>query len=74
MPTLVEGGSDIFPTKILVGTDGSEESLLAIPTAAKIANPYSCQSALILVATLLPHPIAGLRKMTREVPDKGEAS
>ena len=57
-----------------MGTDGSEESLLAIPTAAKVGNPHSCQSALILVATLLPHLIARLRKMTREVPDKGEAS
>jgi hypothetical protein len=53
---LLEGGSDIIPTKILVGTDGSEESLSAIPTAAKIAKETGSQLHVAWCVSRQPPP------------------
>ena len=44
----------IFPTKILLATDGSEEATLAAQTAADIARKTNSELHLVHVAYLLP--------------------
>ncbi len=47
----------IFPTKILLATDGSREAQLAASTAADIANTTNSELHLITVASGNPDPV-----------------
>ena len=44
----------IFPTKILVATDGSREAQLAATTAAELANSTNSELHVVLVGELMP--------------------
>src|SRR5918995_5889021 len=61
----------IFPTKILLATDGSREAELAATTAADLANATNSELHLLSVAAGNPDPVyqiheAGLRYETYE--------
>jgi nucleotide-binding universal stress UspA family protein len=61
----------IFPTKILLATDGSREAELAASTAADLANATNSELHLLSVAAGNPDPVyqiheAGLRYETYE--------
>ena len=47
----------IFPTKILLATDGSREAQLTASTAADIANTTNSELHLITVASGNPDPV-----------------
>jgi hypothetical protein len=47
----------IFPTKILLATDGSREAQLAASTAADIANTTNSELHLLTVAPGNPDPV-----------------
>jgi nucleotide-binding universal stress UspA family protein len=50
----------VFPTKILVATDGSEDSQLAASTAVELAQETSSELHVLYV---LPWPDQGLRDL-----------
>ena len=61
----------IFPTRILLATDGSSEAQLAATTAAELANSTTSELHLLSVAPGNPDPVyqiheAGLRYETYE--------
>ena len=61
----------IFPTKIVLATDGSKEAQLAATTAADLANSTNSELHLLCVAPGNPDPVyqiheAGLRYETYE--------
>ena len=61
----------IFPTKVLLATDGSREAELAAGTAADLANSTNSELHLVTVAPGYPDPVyhiheAGLRYETFE--------
>jgi len=61
----------IFPTRIVLATDGSSEAQLAASTAAELANSTNSELHLLSVAPGNPDPVyqiheAGLRYETYE--------
>ncbi len=61
----------IFPTKILLATDGSEDAQLALSTAADLANSTNSELHVVTVAPGIPDPVyqiheASLRYETYE--------
>jgi nucleotide-binding universal stress UspA family protein len=61
----------IFPTKILLATDGSEDAQLALSTAADLANSTKSELHVVTVAPGIPDPVyqiheASLRYETYE--------
>jgi nucleotide-binding universal stress UspA family protein len=66
-----EQAMSIFPTKIVLATDGSKEAELAATTAADLANSTNSELHLLCVAPGNPDPVyqiheAGLRYETYE--------
>jgi nucleotide-binding universal stress UspA family protein len=52
----------IFPTKILLATDGSEEAALAVSTAADIAQKTDSELHVIYVGPSLEYIVWGSRR------------
>jgi len=52
-----EQAMSIFPTKIVLATDGSKEAQLAATTAADLANSTNSELHLLCVAPGNPDPV-----------------
>lgn len=47
----------VFPTKVLLATDGSEEAALAAQTASELAGKMACELHVVHVAIPSSHPV-----------------
>ncbi len=63
----------IFPTRVLLATDGSKEAALAARTAVDLAEKTGSELHVIHVHRILPVPYASRGRYTEPEPPGGEA-